>query len=37
MSEDRRTVIAGSVIVLALMLLVVLGVLALAALLDPIR
>jgi hypothetical protein len=36
-SEDRRTVIAGSVIVLAVMLLVVLGVMALAALLDPIR
>jgi len=36
-SEDRRTVIAGSVIVLALMLLVVLGVMALAVLLDPIR
>jgi hypothetical protein len=36
-SEERRTVIAGSVIVLALMLLVVLGVMALAALLDPIR
>jgi hypothetical protein len=36
-SEDRRTVIAGSVIVLALMLLVVLGVMAIAALLDPIR
>ena len=37
MSEDRRTVIAGSVIVLALMLLVVLGVMAIAVLLDPIR
>jgi hypothetical protein len=36
-SEDRRTVIAGSVIVLALMLLVVLGVMAIAVLLDPIR
>ena len=37
MSQDRRTVVAGSVIVLALMLLVVLGVMALAVLLDPIR
>ena len=37
MSEDRRTVIAGSIIVLALMLLVVIGMMALAALLDPIR
>lgn len=37
MSEDRGAVIAGSIIVLALMLLVVLGVMALAALLDPIR
>jgi hypothetical protein len=34
---DRGAVIAGSVIVLALMLLVVLGVMALAALLNPIR
>ena len=37
MSGDRGAVIAGSIIVLALMLLVVLGVMALAALLHPIR
>jgi hypothetical protein len=35
--SDRGVVIAASIIVLAAMLLVVLGVMALAALLNPIR
>ena len=35
--SDRGAVIAGSIIVLAAMLLVVLGVMALAAVLHPIR
>jgi hypothetical protein len=35
--SDRGVVIAGSIIVFAVMLLVVLGVMAMAALLDPIR
>ena len=37
MNGEREPIAAMSVIVLALMLLVVLGVMALAALLDPIR
>lgn len=35
--SDRGAIIAGSVVVLAVMLLVVLGVMAMAALLNPIR
>jgi hypothetical protein len=35
--SDRGVVIAGSIIVFAVMLLVVLGVMAMAALLHPIR
>ncbi len=35
--SDRGVVIAGSIIVFAVMLLVVLGVMAMAALLNPIR
>ena len=35
--SDRGAIIAGSIVVLALMLLVVLGVMALAALLHPVR
>ncbi len=35
--SDRGVVLAGSIIVFAVMLLVVLGVMAMAALLNPIR
>lgn len=35
--SDRGVVVAGSIIVFAVMLLVVLGVMAMAALLNPIR
>jgi hypothetical protein len=36
-NEDGRTVLAASVLVASLMLLVVLGILAFALLLNPIR
>jgi hypothetical protein len=36
-SGDTRAVLAGSIVVASVMLLVVIGVMALAVLLDPIR